>query len=117
MVNKEIIENKLAELFDIVPETEGLIASDLEGKVIVGQTITEMDHSGIAKKCSAIIKDSSDLGANTGKGAVKSATIELENGYAVIVGSDTGILIALAGLDGKASLSLLRRNLVSISNL
>ncbi|GAH03126.1 unnamed protein product, partial [marine sediment metagenome] len=41
----------------------------------------------------------------------------LENGYAVIVSSDTGILIALAGLDGKASLTLLKRNLTSISNL
>ncbi|MBY9012208.1 MAG: roadblock/LC7 domain-containing protein [Candidatus Lokiarchaeota archaeon] len=117
MVDKKVIENKLAELFDIVPETEGLIASDLEGKVIVGQTITDMDHSGIAKKCSAIMKESNELGNNTGKGALKSATIELENGYAVIVGSNTGILIALAGLDGKSSLSLLKRNLVSISNL
>ena len=117
MVDKNVIENKLAELFDIVPETEGLIASDLEGKVIVGQTITDMDHSGIAKKCSAIMKESIELGNNTGKVALKSATIELENGYAVIVGSNTGILIALAGLDGKSSLSLLKRNLVSISNL
>ena len=117
MVDKEVIEKRLADLFNLVPETEGLIACDLEGKVIVGQTITEMDHSGIAKKCSAIIKESNALGTNTGKGALKSATIELENGYAAIVGSDTGILIALAGLDGKASLTLLKRNLVSISNL
>ena len=117
MVDKGVIEKKLAELFDIVPETEGLIASDLEGKVIVGQTLTEMDHNGIAKKCSAIIKESNGLGANTGKGALKSASLELESGYAVIVGSDTGILIALAGLDGKSSLSLLKRNLISISNL
>ncbi len=117
MVDKKVIEQKLAELFDVVPETEGLIAADLEGKVIVGQTLTDMDHNGIAKKCSAIIKEFNGLGENTGKGALKSATVELENGYAVIVGSDTGILIALAGLDGKSSLSLLKRNLVSISNL
>ncbi|GAG74706.1 unnamed protein product [marine sediment metagenome] len=117
MVDKKVIEGKLAELFDIVPETEGLIAADLEGKVIVGQTITDMNHSGIAKKCSAIIKESNGLGENTGKGGLKSATIELESGFAVIVGSDTGILIALAGLDGKSSLTLLKRNLVSISNL
>ena len=117
MVDKGVIEKKLAELFDIVPETEGLIACDLEGKVIVGQTITEMDHSGIAKKCIAIIKESNGLGTNTGKGVLQSATIELESGYAVIVSSNTGILIALAGLDGKASLTLLKRNLTSISNL
>ena len=117
MVDKEVIEKKLAELFDVVPETEGLIASDMEGKVIVGQTITEMDHNGIAKACATLIKNINVLGENIGKGGVKSATIELEDVYGVIVSSDKGILIALAGLDGKASLSLLKRNLISISNL
>jgi len=117
MFDKESIEKKLAELFDVVPETEGLIASDLEGNVITGQTITDMDHNGIAKACATLIKNSNTIGENTGKGNLKSATIELENGYAVIVSSDKGILIALAGLDGKASLSLIKRNLISIANL
>ena len=117
MADKEVIEKKLAELFDVVPETEGLIAADLEGKVIVGQTITEMDLNGIAKACATIVKNSNALGENTGKGSIKSATLELEDGYGVIVSSDEGILIALAGLDGKASLALLKRNLMSISNL
>ena len=117
MFDKEVIEKKLAELFDVVPETEGLIASDPEGKVIVGQTITDMDHNGIAKACATLIKNGNTLGENTGKGGLKTATIELEDGYGVIVSSDKGILIALAGLDGKASLSLLKRNLISISNL
>ena len=117
MFDKGSIEKKLAELFDIVPETEGLIASDLEGKVITGQTITDMDHNGIAKACATLIKNSNVMGENTSKGNLKSATIELEEGYLVIVSSDKGILIALAGLDGKASLFLLKRNLISISNL
>lgn len=117
MVDKKVIEKKLAELFDIVPETEGLIVSDLEGKVLVGQTITDMDHSAIAKTCLAIIKYSSTMGDNIGKGAFKTATIDLESGYAIIVKSDAIILIALAGLDGKASLTLLKRNLISISKI
>jgi len=117
MVDKKAIEKKLAELFDIVPETEGLIVSDLEGKVIIGQTITDMNHSAIAKTCVAIIKYSSTMGDNIGKGAFKAATIDLASGYAVIVKSDAILLIALAGLDGKASLSLLKRNLISISKI
>jgi len=117
MVDKKAIEKKLAELFDIVPDTEGLIVSDLEGKVIIGQTITDLDHSAIAKTCLAIIKYSSTMGDNIGKGAFKTATIDLESGYAIIVKSDTIILIALAGLDGKASLTLLKRNLISISKI
>lgn len=117
MFDKEVIEKKLAKLFDVVPETEGLIATDPEGKVIVGQTITDMDHNGIAKACATLIKNANTLGENTGKGNLKSATIELEDGFGVIVSSDKGLLIALAGLDGKASLTLLKRNLISISNL
>ena len=113
-MSKKEIEPKLAQLMDIVPECEGLIAADSNGKVIVGQTITEMDHTAIAKFCSAIIKDSDALGKNIGKGSLRTTTIELENGFAVLVGSDELVLIAIAGADGGASLGLLKRNLMSI---
>ncbi len=116
-MSKQDIERKLAELMDIVPECEGLIAADLSGKVIVGQTITEMNHSKIAKACTQILNDSNTLGKDIGKGSVKNTTIELEKGYAVLVGSKKVVLIALAGIDGRASLGLLKRNLISISNL
>jgi len=116
-MSKEQIESKLAQLMDTVPECEGLIAADIEGNVIVGQTITEMDHSELAKICAAIIKDSNMLGTNIGKGALQTTTIELESGFAILAGSDKIILIALAGPDGKASLGLLKRNLIQISKL
>ena len=117
MVDKKALEKKLAELMDIVPETEGLIAADANGKVIIGQTITDMDHGKIAKACAAIIKDSNNLGKDINKGGLKTTTIELENGFAVLVGSEKTVLIGLAGTDGRASLALLKRNLISISNL
>ncbi len=117
MVDKKALEKKLAELMDIVPETEGLIAADANGKVLIGQTLTDMDHGKIAKACAAIIKDSNNLGRDIGKGGLKTTTIELEKGFAVLVGSEKSVLIALAGLDGRSSLALLKRNLISISNL
>ena len=116
-MDKKVIEQKLAELMDIIPECEGLIAADIDGNVIVGQTITEMDHKAIAKACSNIIKDSNRLGKDIAKGKLKTTTIELDEGFAIVVGSDKLLLIGLAGLDGRASLSLLKRNLISISNL
>jgi hypothetical protein len=76
-----------------------------------------MDHGKIAKACVAIIKDSNTLGKDTGKGSLKTTTIELENGFAILVGSEKNMLIALAGTDGRSSLALLKRNLISISNL
>ena len=117
-MSKDVIEKKLAQLMDTVPECEGLIAADIkDGKVIVGQTITEMDHAKIAKACVSIIKDSKVIAGLTDKGTLKTTNIELEEGFAVLVGSDKIILIALAGVDGQASLGLLKRNLISISNL
>lgn len=117
MVDKKVLEGKLAELMDIVPECEGLIAADANGKVLIGQTITDIDHGKIAKACAAIIKDSNNLGKDIGKGSLKTTTIELDNGFAVLVGSAKNVLIALAGSDGRSSLALLKRNLISISNL
>jgi predicted regulator of Ras-like GTPase activity (Roadblock/LC7/MglB family) len=113
-MSKKEIEPKLAKLMDIVPECEGLIAANATGKVIVGQTLTEMDHAAIAKSCAAIIKDSNALGKTVGKGSSKATTIELDEGFAVLVGNDKLVLIALAGVDGKASSALLKRNLISI---
>jgi predicted regulator of Ras-like GTPase activity (Roadblock/LC7/MglB family) len=114
-MDKAVIEKNLAELMDTVPECEGLIAADLDGKVIVGQTILESDHGAIAKSCAAIIKEINSLGSSIKKGALKDTTIEMEEGFAVIVGGSDVVLIALAGQDGKASLGLLKRNLMSIS--
>jgi predicted regulator of Ras-like GTPase activity (Roadblock/LC7/MglB family) len=116
-MSEEEIEQKMAQLMDTVPECEGLIAAKPDGEVLVGQTLTEMDHAEIAKACAKIIKDSNSLGEDIGKGSLRNTTIALNDGFAILVGSEDLILIALAGLDGKASLGLLKRNLISISNL
>jgi len=113
-MDKKVLEQKLSELMDLVPECEGLIASDLSGNVLVGQTLTDMDHKSLAKECISILKASNVLGEKVGKGNLKTTTTEYENGFAVVSGSATLILIALAGLDGKASLSLIKRNLIKI---
>ena len=109
-MDKAVIEKKLAELMDLVPECEGLIAADTNGKVLIGQTLTEMDHDA----CASIIKDANNLGASINKGGLKDTTIELDGGFAVIVSSSDIILIALAGTDGRSSLGLLKRNLMNI---
>jgi hypothetical protein len=41
-MDKKVLEQKMSELMDLVPECEGLIASDLSGNVLIGQTITDM---------------------------------------------------------------------------
>lgn len=116
MVDKAKIEAALAKLMDDVEQIEGLIAADSDGKVIVGQTITEMNHEKIAKDCIAIIKSSDVLGKEIDKGKLQDITLTLEDGYAVLVGSDALNLIGLAGKDALTSLALIRRNLINISS-
>ena len=116
-MSKEVLEGKLAELMDTVPECEGLIAADADGNVIVGQTLTELDDESIAKLGASILKDSTNLGSKVDKGGFKSATIQVESGFILVVGSKNKVLIGIAGEDGQASLSLIKRHLISIANL
>ena len=43
-MSKEDLEPKLAEIMDQIPEVEGVIAFDVAGKVISGQTIENKDN-------------------------------------------------------------------------
>ncbi len=116
-MDKKEIEAKLAELMDIVPECEGLIAANADGKVIIGQTLTGLDDGKIAKLASVVLKDIASLGEQVGKGLIKSTTVEIEEGFMVLVSAKEIILIGLAGIDGQASLSLIKRHLKSIAQL
>ncbi len=113
-MKKEEIEPKLASLMDTVPECEGLIAADANGKVIVGQTITELDHGKIAKEIVTILNSAGTLGKLIKKGATLDVTISYNDGFAQITVGAEGILIGLMGLDGRNSISLLMRNMKSI---
>lgn len=115
-MDKEEIESNLRDLMDLVPECEGLIAARKDNaEVIVGNTLTEMDHGKIAQAALKILEDSTDLRKNLGKGVVKNTMVTLEDGFAVLVEGNEEIFIALAGKDGRASLGLLKRNLESMT--
>jgi len=114
-MSKKDIEPKLSELMSNIAECEGLIAANIDGKVIIGQTLTDMDHNSLAKLCADIMKASVTLGGNLGKGDVKNTTVELDEGFAVIVGTEKVIYIGLVGIDGRPSLALLKRQLISIA--
>ncbi len=113
-MKKEEIEPKLASLMDTVPECEGLIAADANGKVIVGQTITELDHGKIAKEIVTILNSAAALGKLLKKGATVDTTMEFNDGFAQVTVGTEGILIGIMGLDGRNSMSLLMRNMKSI---
>ncbi|MHA1132580.1 MAG: hypothetical protein ACTSQI_13470 [Candidatus Helarchaeota archaeon] len=105
------IEAMLERIMDQIPEVEGLIACDANGKKLSGQTITEMDHSAIIKSVLDIFKAATEVGAKVEKGEVNEVRVNAKDGYITIVGSNKLVLIGIAGLDAVNSLSLIGRNL------
>lgn len=99
---------------DDIPEIEGLIALDAKGKVLVGQTITEMDLDAIAKAAKASFDAGKGLGGAVGKGTVISLNIALENGSSCVVGNDKVIIVSLQGQDASTSIALILRSLKSL---
>ncbi len=114
MVDKEKLEQSLASLMDAVEVCEGLIAADNQGNIIVGQTLTEMDHKKIALDCVNLINNCDEVGTDISKGKLQDITLNLEDGFLILVGSEQLILIALAGNDALSSLALIRRNLINV---
>ncbi|MHA1144677.1 MAG: hypothetical protein ACTSRW_08065 [Candidatus Helarchaeota archaeon] len=110
MAKKEEIEKLLANLMDNIPEIEGLIAAE-KGKVIVGQTLTELDHSGVAENGVKILENASKMAQIIEKGNVKEVNIRANEGYVIIVGSGDLLFAAITGTDATSSLGLIQRNL------
>ncbi|HUX99191.1 MAG TPA: roadblock/LC7 domain-containing protein [Candidatus Deferrimicrobium sp.] len=105
------IESMLNRIMDQIPEVEGIIAADGNGKKISGQTITEMDHDKIIKAVLTTFKASQELGTVVEKGEATEVRVNSKDGYTMIVGSKKLILIAITALDAVNSVSLIVRNL------
>jgi len=112
-MDKKDITPKLANVMNAVPECEGLIYAKIaNNEVVVGQTITEMDHGAIVKAAALIAK--SDIGKPSNKGQLKDVSLELEKGFLIIVQKGEFMLIGILGIDGKNSVGLLTRQLKQI---
>ncbi len=110
MVDKNEIENVLGNLMDTIPEIEGLICAE-GGKVLIGQTITDLNKESISESCIKILENGSALSKTIEKGDVKEINVRFDDGYAVVVGTPKLVFIALTGNDAAPSLGLIQRNL------
>jgi hypothetical protein len=110
-MNVDDLAPQLSSVMDAVPVAEGLILCDPTGKVLIGQTLTEMNHTEIAKKTLQLLK--TEIPA-LGKGKIIDLTIGLDTGFLIAVANDEGILIGILGEDGKSSVGLLTRQLKNI---
>ena len=113
-MKKAEIEPKLNEIMNLIPECEGLIAVDAKGKVVVGQTLTDLDLAEIAKAIGEIVQGASGLGETIKKGETLDVAISYGDGFAQVTVGAGGMIIGLMGNDGRNSLSLLMRNMKSV---
>jgi hypothetical protein len=111
-MDKATVEPQLKAVMDAVPVCEGVVFSNLEGKVVVGQTLlADTDQSGIAKAVGVMFKPPVPAAK---KGKVLDLTIGLEKGYIVAVCKNTDLILGLLGEDGKSSVGLLMRQLKNL---
>lgn len=110
MADKAEIEKVLGNLMDTIPEIEGLICAE-NGKVLIGQTITDLNKQSISESCIKILENGGALSKTIEKGDVKEINVRFDDGYAVIVGTPKLLFIALTGNDAAPSLGLIQRNL------
>jgi len=102
---------KLERVMGIVPVCEGVILAKISGKVIIGQTLTEMDHAAISKKVAEIFQISIE---KVDKGPLVDLTLGMEKGVVLAVKKGDDMLIGILGSDGMSSVGLLLRQLKNI---
>ncbi len=113
-MDPKIIENKLAAVMDEIPEIEGLLAFDNNGKLICGQTLTELNKNQLITISTDIFKKSSELATSSDKGKISTITITTDKGYLIIEMKTEFNILALLGADAASSLSLVIRSLKTI---
>jgi hypothetical protein len=110
-MKSEEIGLKLSPIMTNVSVCEGLIYAKTSGEVIIGQTLTEMDHNSIAKNVADMFKIKIPA---LEKGEITDLTIGVEEGTLLAVIKDDEMVIGVLGEDGKSSVGLLLRQLKNI---
>ena len=73
---------KLESIMSEISVCEGLVLAKNNGEVLIGQTLTEMDHTAIAKSITKIFKTKLDA---LGKGDLLEMTLGLNDGFLLAV--------------------------------
>lgn len=111
MSSKEELAPKLESIMSEIAVCEGLVLAKNNGEVLIGQTITDMNHSTIAKSVSKIFKANIDA---LNKGKLLEMTLGMDEGFLLAVKNKNFMVLGFLGTDGKSSVGLLLRQLKNI---
>ncbi|MHA1631836.1 MAG: roadblock/LC7 domain-containing protein [Candidatus Freyarchaeota archaeon] len=107
----EATEELIASIMEQIPEIEGVILFDSDGKAIISQSLTQMKHAEIAKHAAAMVDAAKKLSQSAEKGDAAVAYVESDDGFTVITFAGGKGLLAITGRDATNSLGLIMRNL------
>ncbi|MHA1596913.1 MAG: hypothetical protein ACTSYT_00640 [Candidatus Asgardarchaeia archaeon] len=115
-MSAESIEGLLSDIMESHPLIEGLIASNSKGEILSSQTIIDIDFDGmttIAKSVLQIAKNALKVSNVCKKGKIRDFIVACEKGYFIVVGMEDVVLIAIAGLDAKSEIGLIRKTMIN----
>ncbi len=102
------------------PGIEAVVVLGRDGLLIDSQSIVPLDAEGLAARVPGIVASADEIGATTGRGPLRIAVIEQENGYAIVssVGDDALLcVLATRTADLGSLLYDVRRHRESIARL
>ena len=111
MSSKEELAPKLQSIMSELSVCEGLVLAKNNGEVLLGQTLTDMNHGSIAKSVSKMFKTKID---NLSKGNISEMTLGLDEGFLIAVKNKNLMVLGFLGTDGRSSVGLLLRQLKNI---
>lgn len=111
-MSEELMGN-LVWLMQVVPECEGVVAAEKNGKLIGGKTLIDRDLGAIAKKMKSLL-DASDFNDVIEKGNIIEVILSWESGYMIVMTDDKKIIGAMLGEEDKLQISVLSRRLRQI---
>ena len=102
------------------PGVEAVVILGRDGLLIDSQSVTELDTEGLAARVPGIVATADEIGATTGKGGMRIALLEHDQGYAIVsTAGDDAVLCVLTSLtaDLASLLYEMRRHRESIARL
>jgi len=107
----EKLVNTATEFRDEIPELEGLLIGKLDGEVLWGDTLKDLNHKLILASASVAVRATEKISQGIDKKSINQLDIELSGGYVTIIVLKKGLVLGFYGEDARAQLGIIKKNL------
>jgi predicted regulator of Ras-like GTPase activity (Roadblock/LC7/MglB family) len=107
----EKLVNAATEFRDKIPELEGLLIGNVEGKQLWADTLKDLNHEFIFSSAHVAYLATKKLSKAIEKKNVESIEIEIDGGYATVIISKKAMVVGFFGKDARTQLGIIKKNL------